>query len=91
MTVETIVSRPWAGPTRLPTCALASPAMPLMGEVILVKPRLRAAFSTAAFAAITAAFEERCANLAWDRSGRLLSPKKILSDYDFPANRVNSD
>jgi len=39
------------GPTRFPICALAIPAMPLMGEVIRVNPRSSCVLSRAAFAA----------------------------------------
>ena len=49
--VETVVTASLDGPTRLPTCVVAAPAMPSMGEVSLVKPRLTLAVSTAAVAA----------------------------------------
>jgi hypothetical protein len=47
-TVETVVSSAVAlGLSRSPICALAIPAMPLIGEVIRVKPRLSLAVSSA--------------------------------------------
>ena len=51
LTVEIVVSESLFGLTRLPICARAIPAMPSIGEVILVKPRLSWAAATPAFAA----------------------------------------
>ena len=49
--VDTVVnSSTDPGPTRLPIWALAIPAIPSTGEVILVKLRFSCAFSTAAWA-----------------------------------------
>ena len=53
-TVETVVMTV-CGFTRAPTWTVAIPTMPSIGDVILVQPRLRAAWSTAARAAATAA------------------------------------
>ena len=44
------------GPTRLPTCVAATPAIPSMGETRRVKPRFTVAVSRAAVAALPAAF-----------------------------------
>ena len=70
-TVETVVSSSMdPGPTRLPICALAMPAMPSTGDMILVKPRSTWAFSTVAWAATIeacAASTDACAapTAAW--------------------------
>src|SRR5881409_3855842 len=54
-TVETVVTGAPVGLTRLPICTCALPAIPAIGEVRCVNPRLTRAASTAACAASTAA------------------------------------
>ena len=71
-TVETVVITV-AVPTRSPTWDLAIPAIPSMGEVTFVQPRLRAAWSTAARAEARAALAARSAESALSSSCWLIA------------------
>ncbi len=94
-TVDTVVSSgPPAFPTNSPNWALAMPAMPLMGEVILVKLRSIWVFCSAALAACTAARAEASRPMASSRSflltaltaaKGLIFSKLALAVYNCPS------
>ena len=67
-TDETVVSSLPLGLSRSPICALAMPAIPVIGEVIRVKPRLSFAVFRLASAASSSAFADWKAPVASSRS-----------------------
>ena len=99
-TVDTVVSSgPPGFPTKSPNWALAMPAMPSMGEVILVKLRSISDLRTAALAACTAALAEASRPMASSRSFLLTAftaargrffPDWPCSCRDWPSSLANS-